>query len=124
MKMYFMAAILNFQFLAGRNRQTSWFLAVLNSALFKVQCYKCSCFYPDVHTQGTFCYISAPLPQKSLAFVKNISPVASASEWNEYLNQCKRIILLHRLSIFSITFTQTSVCHAINMFKYSFPPFL
>ena len=56
-----MAAILNFQFLAGKNGQTSWFLTVWNLELFKVQCYKLSCFYPNEHTQGTFCYISAPL---------------------------------------------------------------
>ena len=60
-KLYFMAAILNFQLFDGKNEETAWFLAVLNSALFRAQCYKFSCFYPDVHAQGTFCYISAPL---------------------------------------------------------------
>ena len=36
-KMYFMAAIFDFQLFCGENGKTSWFLAVFNSALFRAQ---------------------------------------------------------------------------------------
>ena len=68
-KMYFTAAILNFQLFGGEKLKDFVVPGSLNSALSRAQCYKFSCFYPDVHTQGTFCYISAPLYTFVVIFV-------------------------------------------------------
>ena len=57
----FRAAILNFEFLAGKPRATIWFPLFLNSANSKPPRCKFSCFYPEVHDMAEKCHISAPL---------------------------------------------------------------
>ena len=57
----FRAAILNFEFLAGKPRATIWFPLFFNSAYSKNPRYKLSCFYPEVHDMAEKCHISAPL---------------------------------------------------------------
>ena len=57
----FRAAILNFEFLAGKPRATIWFPLFLNSAYSKTPRCKFSCFYPEVHDMAEKCHISAPL---------------------------------------------------------------
>ena len=57
----FRAAILNFEFLAGKPRATIWFLLFFNSAYSKTPRCKFSCFYPEVHDMAEKCHISAPL---------------------------------------------------------------
>ena len=57
----FRAAILNFEFLAGKPRATNWFPLFLNSAYSKTPRCKFSCFYPEVHDMAEKCHISAPL---------------------------------------------------------------
>ena len=57
----FRAAILNFEFLAGKLRATIWFPLFFNSAYSKTLRCKFSCFYPEVHDIAEKCYISAPL---------------------------------------------------------------
>ena len=57
----FRAAILNFEFLAGKPRATIWFPLFLNSAYSKIPRCKFSCFYPEVHDMAEKCHISAPL---------------------------------------------------------------
>ena len=57
----FRAAILNFEFLAGKPRATIWFPLFLNSAYSKPPRCKFSCFYPEVHDMAEKCHISAPL---------------------------------------------------------------
>ena len=59
----FRAAILNFEFLAGKPRATIWFPLFLNSAYSKTPRCKFSCFYPEVHDMAEKCHISAPLSQ-------------------------------------------------------------
>ena len=55
------AAILNFEFLAGKPRATIWFPLFFNSAYSKKPRCKFSCFYPEVHDMAEKCHISAPL---------------------------------------------------------------
>ena len=57
----FRAAILNFEFLAGKPRATIWFPLFFNSAYSKTPKCKLSCFYPEVHDMAEKCHISAPL---------------------------------------------------------------
>ena len=57
----FRAAILNFEFLAGKPRATIWFPLFFNSAYSKNLRCKFSCFYPEVHDMAEKCHISAPL---------------------------------------------------------------
>ena len=57
----FRAAILNFEFLAGKPRATIWFPLFFNSAYSKTPRCKFSCFYPEVHDMAEKCHISAPL---------------------------------------------------------------
>ena len=57
----FRAAILNFEFLAGKPKATIWFPLFLNSAYSKTPRCKFSCFYPEVHDMAEKCHISAPL---------------------------------------------------------------
>ena len=57
----FRAAILNFEFLAGKPGATIWFPLFLNSAYSKTPRCKFSCFYPEVHDMAEKCHISAPL---------------------------------------------------------------
>ena len=57
----FRAAILNFEFLAGKPRATIWFPLFFNSAYSKTPRCKFSCFYPEVHDIAEKCHISAPL---------------------------------------------------------------
>ena len=57
----FRAAILNFEFLAGKPRATIWFPLFFNSAYSKTPGCKFSCFYPEVHDMAEKCHISAPL---------------------------------------------------------------
>ena len=51
------AAILNFEFLAGKPRATIWFPLFLNSAYSKNPRCKFSCFYPEVHDMAEKCHI-------------------------------------------------------------------
>ena len=62
----FRAAILNFEFLAGKPRATIWFPLFLNSAYSKTPRCKFSCFYPEVHDMAEKCHISAPLKCKKI----------------------------------------------------------
>ena len=57
----FRAAILNFEFLAGKPRATICFPLFFNSAYSKNPRCKFSCFYPEVHDMAEKCHISAPL---------------------------------------------------------------
>ena len=57
----FRAAILNFEFLAGKPRATIWFPLFLNSTYSKTPRCKFSCFYPEMHDMAEKCHISAPL---------------------------------------------------------------
>ena len=57
----FRAAILNFEFLAGKPRAMIWFPLFLNLAYSKTPRCKFSCFYPEVHDMAEKCHISAPL---------------------------------------------------------------
>ena len=57
----FRAAILNFEFLAGKPSATIWFPLFFNSAYSKTHRCKFSCFYPEVHDMAEKCHISAPL---------------------------------------------------------------
>ena len=60
-KIYFMAAILNFQLFGGKKWKDfvvpgSFEFSIVQSPMLRI-----FMLLPDVHTQGTFCYISAPL---------------------------------------------------------------
>ena len=50
----FRAAILNFEFFAGKPRATIWFPPFLDSALSKNPRRKFLCFYPEVHAKFTY----------------------------------------------------------------------
>ena len=56
------AAILNFEFLAGKPRATIWFPLFFNSAYSKNPRCKFSCFYPEVHDMAEKCHIVFRLP--------------------------------------------------------------
>ena len=85
----FRAAILNFEFLAGKPRATIWFPLFLNSAYSKTPRCKFSCFYPEVHDMAEKCHISAPLKQLlfSVTHVNN-------RELLQFVNTCLSIARL------------------------------
>ena len=64
----FRAAILNFEFLAGKPSATIWFPLFFNSAYSKTPRCKFSCFYPEVHDMAEKCHISAPLSRLRSGF--------------------------------------------------------
>ena len=69
----FRAAILNFEFLAGKPRATIWFPLFFNSAYSKPPRCKFSCFYPEVHDMAEKCHMStAKLQRNTAAFECNI----------------------------------------------------
>ena len=65
------AAILNFEFLAGKPRATIWFPLFFNSAYSKNPRCKFSCFYPEVHDMAEKCHISAPLKESKYILPKD-----------------------------------------------------
>ena len=82
----FRAAILNFEFLAGKPRATIWFPSFLNLAYSKIPRFKFSCFYPEVHDMAEKCYMSAPLlRQRVMFFCPN--------------DRCKKIIMVDIIRI-------------------------
>ena len=80
----FRAAILNFEFLAGKPRATIWFPLFLNSAYSKTPRCKFSCFYPEVHDMAEKCHISAPLLVEICRYALNDLKITS-KEGNDYL---------------------------------------
>ena len=74
----FRAAILNFEFLAGKPRATIWFPLFFNSAYSKNPRCKFSCFYPEVHDMAEKCHISAPL-------YRNIGKICGIEQYSQQI---------------------------------------